>query len=81
MGFAHVSHCDDKASLHKVLRVVGMEIGLLLDDAPEEIIQWIQVRRVGWPHVRNHVALEIVSKPFLNEYAILLGLLRKELSS
>ena len=44
-----------------------MEIGLSLDDAGEEIIQWIQVRLVGRPHVGGHVVVKIVSEPFLDD--------------
>ena len=34
MAFAHVGHCLDNASLQRVLRVVVIDIGLSLDDAP-----------------------------------------------
>ena len=39
MAFARVGHCLDNASLRRVLRVVVMDTGLSLDDAPNEIIR------------------------------------------
>ena len=65
MDFAHVGHCLTKDSLQRVLCIMGMMIGLSLDDAAGEIILWIQIRRMGRPHVGGQVVVKIVSEPFL----------------
>ena len=52
----HVVHGPHYSILQLLLGVVWAVVNLLLQNAPDIIVQWVKVRAGGWPEVQWPVA-------------------------